>query len=126
MEAFMAANIAWKRAAAPRPRVPPPEAGRPARLTRPRPRGSSQLVISRHFLAARPLEPHRDLAVERVPVDVTFHGSGLSLAMSFHNQVVLRHSSLRQHLRDRLGTTARQLVIHLLGPTGIGVTRNPH
>src|SRR5215471_2126947 len=42
-----------------------PAAGLPARRrARPRPRGSNQLVIASHFLAARALQSHGDLAIE--------------------------------------------------------------
>ena len=77
----------------------------PLARARPLPRVSSQLVIARHFLASRTLEPHRDLAVECVPVDVTFHRGGLRLAVPFDDHVVLRHSRLRQDFRYRFGTT---------------------
>src|SRR5690242_15306663 len=105
--AFMAMNIARKRdgvASELRPLEAAPDgptccekplaAGFRARRARLLPSGSSQLVITGHLLTARMLEPHRDLTLEGVPVEVSVHRGRLRLAMTFDDHVVLGQASL--------------------------------
>ena len=77
----------------------------PPRRTRSRPKGSSQLVITSHLLAIHPLQPHRHLAVERIPIDIALHRGRLALAMALDDQVILRDTRIRQYLGYRLSAT---------------------
>lgn len=76
-----------------------------ARRALSRPKGSSQLVIASHFLAADPLQPHRHLAIKGIPVHIAFHRGGLTLAMPLHNQVILGDTRVGQHSSHRLRTS---------------------
>ena len=87
------------------PSATSPAAGLPARRrARSRPRGSNQLVITSH-LPIDLLEPHRHLTVERIPIHITLHRGRLTLAMTLHDQVILRDTRIRQHLGHRLRAT---------------------